>query len=30
MVKLDPPKVVSHNVAMYKNVSTTLNEDLLY
>jgi hypothetical protein len=29
-VKTDPLNPVSHNVAFYKNVSATLNEDLLY
>jgi hypothetical protein len=30
MVKIDPLNVDSHNVAVCKNISTTLNEDLLY
>jgi hypothetical protein len=30
MVKVDPLNGVSYNVAVYKNVSRTLNEDLLY
>jgi hypothetical protein len=30
MVKMDPLNVVSHNVAVDRNLSTTLNEDLLY
>jgi hypothetical protein len=27
---MDPLNVITHNVPVYKNVSTTLNEDLLY
>jgi hypothetical protein len=30
MVKMDPLNRVSHNVAVYKNVNTTLNAGLLY
>jgi hypothetical protein len=30
MVKMNLLKGVSHNIEVYKNVSTTLNEDLLY
>jgi hypothetical protein len=30
MVTKDPPNAVSHNVALYKNAYTVLNEDLLY
>jgi hypothetical protein len=30
VVKVDPLNVVSRDVAVYKNVSTTLNEDLVY
>jgi hypothetical protein len=30
MVKMDPRNVVSHNLAVYKNVSTPLNEGFLY
>jgi hypothetical protein len=30
MVKIDPFNVASHNVTDYKNVTMTLNEDVLY
>jgi hypothetical protein len=30
LVNTDSPSAVSYNVAVYKNVSTTLNEDSLY
>jgi hypothetical protein len=30
MVKMDPLNGVLHNIAVYKNVSMTLNKDLLY
>jgi hypothetical protein len=30
MVKTDPLNVVSHNVAVYKKVTTTINKALLY
>jgi hypothetical protein len=30
MVTTDPPDVIPHSVPVYKNVSTTLKEDLLY
>jgi hypothetical protein len=30
MVIIDPLNAVSHNVAVYKNLTTTLNEALLY
>jgi len=30
VVKAYPLNVVSHNIAVYKNITMTLNEDLLY
>jgi hypothetical protein len=30
VLKIDPLNVVSHNVSVYKNVTTTLNEDFVY